>query len=66
MQIKLNGELLEVAAGITIAALIDAQGLRCARVAIEANGAIVPRSAHASREVRPGDTIEIVHALGGG
>lgn len=66
MQIELNGQSLEVADRITFAALIELQCLGSARVAIEANGAIVPRSEHATRQVQAGDRIEIVHALGGG
>ena len=36
------------------------------RVAVERNGHIVPRSAHASTAVHNGDTLEIVIAVGGG
>ena len=36
------------------------------QVAIAINGAIVPRSQHATTSVAPGDQIEIVHAVGGG
>lgn len=66
MQITLNGELLELPAPLTLAELIDGQGLREARVAIEVNGAIAPRSQHHCVTVQPGDRIEIVRALGGG
>jgi sulfur carrier protein len=33
---------------------------------VEVNREIVPKSEHARREIRDGDRIEIVHALGGG
>jgi sulfur carrier protein len=33
---------------------------------VEVNREIVPKSEHARREIREGDSIEIVHALGGG
>ena len=36
------------------------------KVAVEVNGAIVPRSLHAEHALKDGDRIEIVHALGGG
>ena len=36
------------------------------RVAVERNGAIVPKSLHATTPVEPGDVLEIVVAVGGG
>lgn len=66
MQISLNGELLELAAALTLSELVERQGLRESRVAIEVNGAIAPHSQHHCWTVQPGDRIEIVRALGGG
>ncbi len=66
MDITLNGEPLALPSAMTLAELIDRQGLREARVAIEVNGAIAPRSQHHCWSVKPGDRIEIVRALGGG
>ncbi len=47
-------------------ALIGRLELAGKRLAIEVNGRIVTRSAHASHQVQPGDSIEIVQAIGGG
>ncbi len=66
MQIHLNGEPHEIEAGLTLEALLERLGLAQRRVAIEVNGAIVPRGLQRGREVREGDRIEVVHALGGG
>lgn len=66
MHIQLNGEPRRLAAGATIAALLDAEGLAQRRVAVEVNGEIVPRGLHAAHGLRDGDKVEIVHALGGG
>lgn len=66
MDITLNGEPARIADDSTIAALLDAQGLADRRVAVEVNGAIVPRGRHAGHALAPGDRVEIVHALGGG
>jgi len=66
MQITLNGEPLELPSPLSLAELVDRQGLRDARVAVEVNGAIAPRSQHHCVTVQPGDRIEIVRALGGG
>ena len=66
MNIQLNGQDRQVAPQMTIAALLGAEGLAERRVAVEVNGAIVPRGQHASHALHEGDHIEIVHALGGG
>ena len=66
MDIRLNGAPRVVPADCSIAYLLEDAGLAGRRVAVEVNGEIVPRSLHGSRELREGDRVEIVHALGGG
>jgi sulfur carrier protein len=66
MEIVLNGEPRTVAAGITLAGLLESEGLAGRRVAAEVNGDIVPRGRHACLALSEGDHVEIVHALGGG
>ncbi|MCA1713892.1 MAG: sulfur carrier protein ThiS [Gammaproteobacteria bacterium] len=66
MQIRLNGEARTILPGVTVAQLLSETGLAGRRVAIEVNGEIVPRSAHATCALCDGDRVEIVHALGGG
>lgn len=66
MEIQLNGAGHVMPGPCTIAALLVDAGFGERRVAVEVNGEIVPRSAHATRELAPGDRVEIVHALGGG
>ncbi|HEU4774591.1 MAG TPA: sulfur carrier protein ThiS [Lysobacter sp.] len=66
MNITLNGEPRSLATPTTLTQLLLAEGLAERRVAIEVNGEIVPRSLHGERALADGDTIEIVHALGGG
>lgn len=65
MTIILNGESRELAPDITLAALIEMLKLG-GRLAVERNGEIVPRSAHATTTLVSGDRIEIVRAIGGG
>lgn len=65
-RIRLNGEPLDLPLPCSVHALLVHQGLAERRVAVEVNGAIVPRGRHAGHLVQPGDTVEIVHALGGG
>ena len=66
MDILLNGETRTVAERCRVFDLLQAEGLGERRVAVEVNGAIVPRSAHAAHLLHAGDQVEIVHALGGG
>ncbi len=66
MQIQLNGETLEVADRLTAADLLAQLDLQGQRLAMEVNEEIVPRSRYADTELRPGDRVEIVRAIGGG
>lgn len=66
MEIILNGEPREVAAGLSVFELIAELGLQGQRVAVEVNLDIVPRSQHDTRRLAPGDRVEVVRAIGGG
>lgn len=66
MNITLNGATRLVEAGLTVLGLIEQLGYQGKRIAVERNGEIVPRSAHASTPLADGDTLEIVVAVGGG
>jgi sulfur carrier protein len=66
MRIHLNGEPIDLPTASTVVQLLLLQGLAERRVAVEVNGAIVPRSTHATQPLQEGDRVEIVHALGGG
>lgn len=66
MEIIVNGESREVAAGYTAAQLVSDMGLEGRRIAMEVNLEIVPRSTYAEHPLQAGDRIEIVHAVGGG
>lgn len=67
MDILLNGQSRHVESGrLSIAELLEAEGLARRKVAVEVNGEIVPRGRHAEHALQPGDRVEIVHALGGG
>lgn len=50
----------------TLAQLLDELALSGKRIAVELNGRIVPRSAHANTHLAAGDRLEIVGAVGGG
>jgi len=66
MNITLNGESRLIDAGLTVSDLIEQLGYQGKRIAVERNGQIVPRSAHASTALAEGDALEIVVAVGGG
>lgn len=66
LSITLNGEPRSVADGLTIAGLVADIGLNPAKVAVERNRAIVPRSTLADVLLADGDELEIVHFVGGG
>ncbi|GAB4519309.1 MAG: sulfur carrier protein ThiS [Amphiplicatus sp.] len=66
MQVLINGETRRFDAPISVSALLDVLELPAAKVAVERNLEIVPRSAFAETTLAEGDRIEIVHFVGGG
>jgi thiazole synthase len=66
VSITLNGEHKRVAAGMSIAELAESLGLVPAKLAVERNLEVVPRSTLGDVRVEDGDELEIVHFVGGG
>ena len=66
VSIRVNGEHRRVVAGISIADLALELGLEPAKVAVERNLEVVPRSTLADVRVEDGDEYEIVTFVGGG
>lgn len=66
ISLTLNGEARRFRAGATVADLVQDIGLDPAKVAVERNLEIVPRSTLAQVALAEGDTFEIVHFVGGG
>jgi thiazole synthase len=64
--IRVNGEHRRIATGLSLAELARELGLDPAKVAVERNLAVVPRSTLGQVMVEDGDEIEIVHFVGGG
>src|SRR5882757_2624349 len=64
--LMVNGEHRRVRVGMTIAALAVELGLDPAKVAVERNLEVVPRSTLGDVVVADGDELEIVHFVGGG
>ena len=66
MNVFINQNAVQLPDGATVADLLVQLQLTGRRVAVELNLDIVPRSQHASRQLQPGDVLEVVHAIGGG
>ncbi|WP_281063721.1 sulfur carrier protein ThiS [Sphingomonas sp. LaA6.9] len=66
ISIQVNGEHRRVTAGLTLAGLAAELGLDPAKVAVERNLEVVPRSTLGDVRVEDGDELEIVHFVGGG
>jgi thiamine biosynthesis protein ThiS len=64
--IRVNGEHHRVPGGVSIAEMLNGIGIDPAKVAVERNLAIVPRSTFGELRVEDGDEFEIVHFVGGG
>ena len=63
--VKINGIEKDVA-GMTVEQYLLAENYNIARVAVECNGDIVPKSAYASFTFKDGDMLEVVSFVGGG
>jgi thiazole synthase len=66
LNVTLNGEARALNAGLTVKAMLETLGLDPAKIAVERNLEIVPRSAYSQIAVTEGDRFEIVHFIGGG
>ena len=64
--LTVNGDQMQVAAGLTLSQLIVQLELDTRKVAVERNLEIVPRSTYDSTVLAAGDRLEIVHFIGGG
>ena len=66
ISLTLNGDPRQFRAGATVADLVRDIGLDPAKVAVERNLEIVPRSTLENVHLADGDVLEIVHFVGGG
>jgi len=66
IQVRLNGADREVAADHSVRSLLEALDLHPGMVVVELNREILSRESYADTPVREGDTLELVHFVGGG
>jgi sulfur carrier protein len=64
--LTINGEAYRFEQTLNCQQLIERLQLAGKRIALERNGAIVPRGRHAVEMLADGDKLEIVVAVGGG
>ena len=65
MTLTVNGDTVELAPEVTVAALVAARTDQ-RRIAVARNGEVVPRGAWATTALTDGDEIEILAAVAGG
>ena len=66
MNIIFNGKPREIQPAISIQELLDQLKLDCQQVVVEHNKAIIPRQRLDESILNDGDTLEVIHFVGGG
>lgn len=66
IQVQLNGKHCHIAAGITVAELLESRKLDASCVAVALEETFIPRRAYATTEIFEGQAIEIVAPMQGG
>ena len=66
MHITVNGESEDITEGLTLLDLIIERGLDPGSVVAELNRDIVARDNFAAVRLNPGDSLELLHFVGGG
>lgn len=66
IHLTVNGEPRELPASTTVAGLLERLELPAVRVAVEHNRRVLKRDEFPEIELSDGDTLEIVHFVGGG
>ena len=66
LRITVNGESRTVAAGASIADLLESLGVASPRIAVERNRDIVPKAEYAATALAEGYVFEVVELVGGG
>jgi thiamine biosynthesis protein ThiS len=66
IRVQLNGKEREVARGLSVRALLEHLQLQPGAVVVELNREILERDSYGGVDVSEGDSIELVHFVGGG
>ena len=63
---KVNGESIPAAEGLTVSKLLEQRGYQVSRIAVEVNRDIVPKAQYDTHVLHNDDVVEIVCFMGGG
>jgi thiamine biosynthesis protein ThiS len=66
MELLINGEAAHATSGLTVLELLEQRNLKAQAVVVERNFALVPKDAFAATVLEDGDSVEILHFVGGG
>lgn len=66
MRVVVNGQELDVDAGLTVAGLVASLRFEPRQVAVEVNRELVPRRTFEAVRLSEGDHVEVVTLVGGG
>jgi thiamine biosynthesis protein ThiS len=66
IRVQLNGEARDVPGGLSVEELLRHLQLHPQLVVVEHNGEILRRDGYGAAPVSEGDTLELVHFVGGG
>ncbi|HEX6560267.1 MAG TPA: sulfur carrier protein ThiS [Longimicrobiales bacterium] len=66
INVMINGDTREIPAGRTVTDLLAQLGLHPRLVVVEHNREILDRERYSDTEIREGDSLELVHFVGGG
>lgn len=66
IQVRMNGKDRQIEAGHSVHSLIESLDLHPSLIVVELNREILDRAAYGDAMVQAGDTIELVHFVGGG
>lgn len=66
MKVTVNGDEIEIKDSASVEDLIIQLSLTKKRLAVEVNQNIISKSRHSETLLSANDTIEIIHAIGGG
>ena len=66
LTIRLNDKAQSLAAGLSVADLLAAQGVNPQGVAVALNGAVLPRGRWAETRLNDGDELHLFTAIAGG
>ena len=66
IQITVNGSKVELENPVTVTEFLTWRNYTLTRIAVELNGAILPKSAYSATTLTEADTMEVVTFVGGG